>query len=217
MTIRHLTCRRLPRRCCPPGMTSAGNQDVPLDVPLQEPSREAHRERSGQSRIDAVAAIVEPTGGAWRTKLSDWLGRYGLAECTGVACALLTSLIIRRLTGNNVAAAYGGAWGESLGYAGAILLRDYRAVLRAANGAGRSFAAGDARGVATGFVTEFGPAALFDTVVIRPFTMAVGMRLFGPGRGLIAGKLAADVCFYVPVIFLYERRKRRTRAAITRP
>ncbi len=40
------------------------------------------------------------------------------------------------------------------------------------------------------------------------------MRLFGPGRGLVAGKLAADVLFYLPVIFMYERRKRRRQPTI---
>jgi hypothetical protein len=52
---------------------------------------------------------------------------------------------------------------------------------------------------------------------VRPFAMAIGMRLVGPARGLIVGKLAADCFFYLPVIFMYERRKRRARNASGRP
>ena len=145
--------------------------------------------------------------------MSDWLRRYGIAECAGITCALVGSFAMRRLTGSTVAAAYGGAWGESIGYSGVIILRDYLAVARAAHSAGRPVDVRDAGGVATGLLAEFGPAAVLDTLIVRPFTMGVGMRFIGPRAGLIAGKLAADVFFYVPVIFMYERRKRLARKA----
>ena len=164
----------------------------------------------------ANSAAAEPAREGWRAKAFDWLRRYGIAECAGVTCALAGSFTLRRLTGSNVAAAYGGAWGESIGYSSVIILRDYLAAARAAHAAGRSVSVRDAGGVATGLVTEFGPAAILDTFVVRPFTMGVGMRLIGPTRGLIAGKLAADILFYLPVIFMYERRKRRARRADAR-
>jgi hypothetical protein len=31
----------------------------------------------------------------------------------------------------------------------------------------------------------------------------------GLGLGIVAGKLVADVVFYLPVIYTYERRRRR--------
>jgi hypothetical protein len=43
--------------------------------------------------------------------------------------------------------------------------------------------------------------------------MGLGARFLGPERGLVAGKLAADIVFYLPVIFMYERRKHRRRRA----
>jgi hypothetical protein len=46
--------------------------------------------------------------------------------------------------------------------------------------------------------------------------MGAGMRLIGPKLGLIAGKVAADILFYLPVIFMYERRKRRATHASQR-
>jgi hypothetical protein len=37
--------------------------------------------------------------------------------------------------------------------------------------------------------------------------------LFGTNLGVVLGKLAADACFYGPVIATYEWRRRGTRAA----
>jgi hypothetical protein len=137
------------------------------------------------------------------------LSRYGLAECAGITCALLGSVAVRRVTGSAIAAAYGGAWGESIGYGGFIITRDFLASARTARGAGRVVGVRDAGKVITGLLEEFGPAGVLDTLVIRPFCMGVGVRLVGPELGIIAGKLSADILFYIPVIFMYERRKRR--------
>jgi hypothetical protein len=41
--------------------------------------------------------------------------------------------------------------------------------------------------------------------------MGLGVRLLGLELGVIAGKVAADTLFYVPVIFMYERRTRKAR------
>lgn len=142
------------------------------------------------------------------SRVADWLRRYGLAECAGLTCAFLASFAVRRVTGSNIAAAYGAAWGESIGYSSVIILRDYLAAARNARDAGRSVSVRDAGVMATGLLAEFGPSAILDTFVTRPFTMGVGMRLLGPRLGLLAGKIAADILFYLPVIFVYERRKR---------
>jgi hypothetical protein len=148
-------------------------------------------------------------GESWRSKASDWLRRYGLAECAGVACALIGTFTARHLTTSTVVAAYAGAWGETLGYSSVIVVRDALSAARAVHAAGRVMEVRDAGGVATGLLTEFGPAAILDTLLVRPFAMALGMKLIGPAKGLIVGKLMADCFFYLPVIFMYERRKRR--------
>jgi hypothetical protein len=179
---------------------------------VRDPHRIVQDQPSDAEQLAAVAAIAAITSDrareGSRASVADWVRRYGPAECAGITCALVGSLTIRRLTGSNVAAAYGGAWSETVGYASVIILRDWLAARRAAHSAGRSAGARDAGGVATGLLTEFGPASILDTLVVRPFAMAMGMRLIGPRSGLIAGKLAADVCFYILVIYMYERRKR---------
>lgn len=149
-------------------------------------------------------------------KLVEWLRRYGFAECAGITCALLASYVVRAATGSALAAAYGGAWGETLGYSAVLIARDGLTAARTARAAGRSVNIRDASGVATGLLMEFGPAGVLDTLLIRPAAMGVGVKLLGPALGLVAGKVAADLLFYVPVIFMYERRKRgRMRSAGT--
>jgi hypothetical protein len=172
--------------------------------------------RDDTENVGAVTASMDHQGETLREKLSDWLHRYGLAECAGVSCALLASVTVRRVTGDAIAAAYGGALGESVGYSSVIILRDYLAAARGARAAGRLLGVRDAGKITTGLIAEFGPSAFLDTFVVRPFAMAVGMRLIGPQLGLIAGKLAADIFFYLPVILMYERRKRIERKRIVR-
>jgi hypothetical protein len=177
-------------------------------MPQRKRRRSSGLGPSGKAEV--VVAIAERPEG-YRAKVTDWLRRYGLAECVGLTCALVASFVVRRLSRSDIAAAYGAAWGESIGYSSVIILRDYLAAMRAAHSAGRSVNVRDAGGVATGLLTEFGPSAVLDTLVIRPLAMGVGMRLVGPQRGVIAGKIGADILFYIPVIFIYERRKRKER------
>ena len=144
--------------------------------------------------------------------LSEWLSRYGVAECAGIACALIGSYVVRHLTGSTLAAAYAGAWGESIGYIGAVVTRDFLAESRLARAADRGFGIRDSARVTTGLLAEFGPSGVLDTFVTRPLAMALGVRLLGLAMGIVAGKVAADIVFYVPVIFMYERRKRWRRS-----
>lgn len=152
-----------------------------------------------------------------RNKILEWLRRYGLAECGGITCALLASVIVRRATGSAVAAGFAGAWGEALGYATVLVARDFLFAARRQREARRAFTIRDGAGVIGGLLVEFGPAAVFDTLLTRPFAMALGTRLLGLPLGVIAGKLVADALFYAPVIATYEHRKLRASEQVTRP
>ena len=144
-----------------------------------------------------------------RPKVIEWIARYGLAECVGIMCAFIGSFLVQEMTGNRIAAAYGAAWGETLGYSCAIVSRDFLSESRAARAANERLSARRARGVVRGLLAEFGPAALLDTFVTRPLAMGLGVRFLGLRLGVVAGKVAADTMFYVPVILVYERRTRR--------
>lgn len=147
-----------------------------------------------------------------RDRIVDWLQRYGFAECAGVTCALLGSWIVHRVTGSAIAAGYGGAWGEAVGYSTVIITRDFLSASRSVRARGRVFGFADVGRVIVGLIQEFGPSGILDTLVTRPLAMAAGIRWVGPHWGVLAGKVAADILFYIPVILLYERRKRAERS-----
>jgi hypothetical protein len=149
---------------------------------------------------------------AWRDKGLEWLRRYGVAEVAGVGTALAASLSVHAATGNDVLAAYGGAIGENVGYYGVIVARDVGRAHRAARAAARTYGLAGVFRTARDLVLEFGVAEVIDTGFVRPVAMALGMRFVGPGAGVVAGKLVADVAFYVPVICAYELRRRFQRA-----
>ena len=140
----------------------------------------------------------------------EWLRRYGVAELMGTCTALAGAWLVQRLGGNAVAAAYGGALGENVGFYGTIILREFAAERRAALAARVTFGPLHALRTAGALLLEFGPAEALDSLVIRPLAMGVGTRQLGWRLGVIAGKLAADVTFYVPVILTYEMRRMRS-------
>ena len=169
-------------------------------------------------RRATVRWLVEHIGpsplpsGVRRGKLHSWVARYGVAEVAGIGCAFLGSMLVGRATGSRIAAAYGAAWGETLGYASVIVIHDFLKESRAAHAASERFGARRATGVVGGLLAEFGPAALLDTFVTRPLAMGLAIHWLGSALGIIAGKIVADVLFYVPVILVHERRTRSRRS-----
>src|SRR5689334_3537724 len=150
---------------------------------------------------------------SWRAKGTEWLKRYGVAEVAGLCTAVLGSFAARALTGNEIAAAYGGAIGENLGYYGVIIGREVVQDRRAAVALDRGYGVAGAGRTARNLLLEFGIAEALDSTLLRPLAMAVGVHVLGRGVGIVAGKLAADVTFYVPVICAYELRRYLTRRA----
>ncbi|HTI05401.1 MAG TPA: hypothetical protein VL549_08800 [Gemmatimonadales bacterium] len=142
------------------------------------------------------------------SRLKRWLHRYGPAELTGITTALLGSYGVHALTGNEVAAAFGGALGETIGFYGVIVTREVRSDAAAARAAGARYGPRAWLRTVTNLLMEFGGAEVLDSAVIRPLAMGFGTRLLGRPLGIPLGKLAADITFYVPVIFVYEWRRR---------
>lgn len=142
-------------------------------------------------------------------RIKRWLHRYGPAEVAGIATAMVGSYSVHAVTGNEIAAAFGGAIGETLGFYGVIIGREIRRAAMAARIAELPYGPRGWFKTFSWLILEFGPAEILDTGVIRPFTMGVGTRLLGRALGIPLGKLAADITFYVPVILTYEWRRRR--------
>ncbi len=141
-------------------------------------------------------------------KWREWIGRYGWAELCGTVGSYTGFYAALWLTGSVIAASYGAAVGENIGFYGCIGTRDYRR--RRAQGVEVSpqlFA-----GIAKDMVQEFGLAELLDSLVVRPGATFLAVTMFGPTAGVLIGKIGADTVFYALAIGFYERRKTRDSA-----
>jgi hypothetical protein len=129
-----------------------------------------------------------------------WVRRYLPAELTGIVGALIAAHLALAVSANNDAlAAIAGAWGETAAYYATMLWTERR-LTRGALAAIRNL------------VMEFGLAEALDSALIRPTLMFAASRLLAdPMAGVLVGKLASDVFFYVPAIAAFELRERYAR------
>jgi|GEM_PF-299428 len=144
---------------------------------------------------------------SWKSRLKTWLRRYGPSELAGIAMALGGSWLVYRATGSIIAAAYGASIGEALGFYGSLVTREMIQEAYFAGARRAPYGASEMVRTWRGLLLEFGPAELLDSGVIRPLMMGLGTALLGWGLGIVAGKILADVAFYLPVIWVYERRR----------
>jgi hypothetical protein len=138
------------------------------------------------------------------SRVSHWLARYGPPEVLGTITAVAGSFLVFRLTRSDVAAAYGGALGENLGFYSLIAARQMIRDRAAAHAAGATYGRTGAVITIARLFAEFGPAEALDSLFIRPLAMGLATRRFGRSVGVTVGKIVADVTFYLPVIASYE-------------
>jgi hypothetical protein len=141
-------------------------------------------------------------------KLVEWLKRYGLPEAAGITTAYAGYLLTHAATASLVAASYGGALGENVGYYGVIVTRELHGDAGTARRTGQPYRW---RGVLATFrnlFVEFGLAEFLDSILLRPLAFGLCTHYLGAGLGVVVGKLIADVTFYVPAIAFYELRKK---------
>lgn len=140
-----------------------------------------------------------------KVKILEWIKRYGPAEICGLIGALIGGIFCQWIFRNSVISALGGTWGENIGYYGAIIIRDldYQRKLHGI------IELTSILKIIRNNIIEFGPAEYLDSFLIRPFMMFIFPKFTNNMMmGLILGKLAADMIFYIPTIISYEIRKR---------
>jgi hypothetical protein len=134
---------------------------------------------------------------AWG-KIKEWLLRYGPAELFSTFMAMASGTLAYKITSNDIISAYIASTTEVASFYLVMISVEYR-----------RFTKNHPWEIAKNLFFEFGPAELSDFLIIRPFSMTMGMRLFGQGIGLIIGKIVADFLFYLPVIIRYELRQKK--------
>lgn len=161
---------------------------------------------------ESAAVEVGPSGPRVVRKIRGWLSRYGLPEILGTVAAVGAATSVYQLTGSTIAAAYAGTAAECLVFYGIIFLRETIRGAHVAGAQGKAYTSIDLLRVLHGMMLEFGAAEALDSLLLRPLIIDQGMRLLGPGAGSLAGKLAADILFYGPVLSIYEWRLARGEA-----
>jgi hypothetical protein len=159
-------------------------------------------------KLGLALALAERA--SWKSRVGTWTKRYGPSEVAGIAMALGGSWLLQQASGNAIAAAYGASLGEALGFYGSLVTREMIQEAYFAGSRRATYGALEMIRTWRGLFLEFGPAELLDTGLIRPLTMVLCTGLLGWGLGILTGKVLADVAFYLPVISVYERRRRRT-------
>lgn len=144
----------------------------------------------------------------FRTRARFWVRRYGPAELACLVTMLIASVVAAQLTDSPPLLAASAIVGATVGFYGVLVtsvMREQLAVLPAAPGrTPRAFA----RSVGL-LAAEFGVAEVADTFFLRPALMMLGVVMIGdPVWGLLAGKLVADVLFYVVSAVCYRLTER---------
>jgi ornithine decarboxylase len=158
-------------------------------------------------------------GSRRQPRIRYWINRYLPSELTGTALSLVTAWATFTLTDSLLAAAVAGTIGESIGFYGVSIARSFVEQWREIDSGHPARTRVSLVRTAWLTVVEFGPAEIIDTVLVRPTLMYAGPVVLGiPLAGWIAGKLSADVVFYVVAAcsITLGRRWRAVRAARTR-
>jgi hypothetical protein len=127
--------------------------------------------------------------------------------------ALGGSWLMTAATGNPILAPYGGSFGEALGVYGSLVTREMIQEPYVAGSQRQPFGVREVIRTCRRLFLEFGPAELLDTGPDSPPAMGLKMYAFGSGVGIVVGKFLADIVFYLPVIWIYERRRGNARGA----
>jgi pSer/pThr/pTyr-binding forkhead associated (FHA) protein len=169
--------------------------------------RTVPRDARATGKVGLALALAEQS--SWKARMGTWIKRYGPSELAAIALAFGGSWLMRKTTGSAIAAAYGGAIGESLGFYGSLVIREMITEAYFAGARRAPYGAPEMMRTWRGLLLEFGPAELLDTGLLRPLAMGACTTLLGWGPGILVGKLVADLAFYLPVIWVYERRRRK--------
>jgi len=142
------------------------------------------------------------------THFQTWLKRYLPAEAVSLAAAMLVGSGAAMLSDSNPAIiAMAAAWAETTSYYATMLLRERRAHPR--QRLWRTL---------RNLALEFGIAEVLDSVLLRPTLMYVAGQLVADARlGVLIGKFAADVVFYIPTITVFELRQYYASRSRVRP
>ncbi len=144
-------------------------------------------------------------------KPKEWIKRYLPSEIAGTITALLAAFIAKYAGYNAIIIAFAGSLGEAIGFYAMIFIKQVISVKKELSIPNNKQLGFQNYGIIIAkILLEFGPAGLIDDFIVRPFFMYwFPILLNNFTLGILAGKIAGDVCFYFLVILSYELIKKK--------
>lgn len=135
-----------------------------------------------------------------KKRFSLWRKRFLLAELCGASLAVLASYLTNHFTHNAILAAYAGSIGDTIGFYTPVIIQDAMAMRKELLTKAKPFNGRAVFRLIRNMLLEFGPAELVDSIFLRPlFMYYLPILLHNYPLGILAGKLAGDIAFYIPV------------------
>ena len=142
-------------------------------------------------------------------KVKEWVKRYLPAEILSILLTLISAWLANELTHNAITTALASTWGGNIAYFGYILVSDVWISINNCKRVNEVYAWKNFLLDIKALAVEFGVAELIDSLLIRPALMFYcPIWLNNLSLGVLVGKIAADVTFYIPTIISYELGKK---------
>ena len=142
-------------------------------------------------------------------KIKELFRRYLPAEIVGTLTAIGAASITHVFSGNPVFIAYIATFGEAIGFFSTIFIQHFFTFSKKRRTGNKQFSLSDISKIISHVLLEFGPAEIIDSLVLRPFFMYLFPLLVNNfTMGILLGKIAGDITFYLLVIFSYEMKKK---------
>jgi hypothetical protein len=142
-------------------------------------------------------------------KIKELFRRYLPAEIVGTLTAIGAASVTHVYSDNAVFIAYIATFGEAVGFFSTIFIQHFLTLSRKRKSEDKHFSLSDISRIISHVLLEFGPAELLDSLVLRPFFMYLFPLLTENFTfGILLGKIAGDITFYLIVILSYEMKKR---------
>jgi len=135
-----------------------------------------------------------------KNKFKAWGKRFLLAEFCGTSLAIIAAYLARHFFHSTVIAAYAGAAGDTVGFYTPIIIQDAIALRKNLKVKNEKFSGIAILHLVKSMLLEFGPAEVIDSFFLRPFFMYYfPVLIHNYPIGILVGKLAGDITFYIPV------------------
>ena len=112
-----------------------------------------------------------------KQKIKVWLKRYLPAEIVCTLTAIGAASIAHALNKSAIITAYAGSIGESIGFYSIIFIQNIIVADKKQKIANKTFSVSDIPKIIGDIIVEFGPAALMDGLIFRPFFMYLFTRV----------------------------------------